>query len=229
VQACTSSEAGSVVGRETTAFARHRAGSPHRVAGAHAEISRTIAIARTTRARVARDDREFAGCVSRHVECIDRGHGRPSGVSRSHRRSAPGEWRDHRVAVDARVTLLDLLREHLGLIGTKKGCNFGECGACTVHLDGRRVNACLVLAAAADGRDVATIEGLDRDGELHPVQQAFVFVDEVDLHASPIGARGIGELGATGVAAAVANAVFYATGKRIRRLPITPAELVAVR
>ena len=84
---------------------------------------------------------------------------------------------DHRVAIDARVTLLDLLREQLQLTGTKKGCNFGECGACTVHLDGRRVNACLVLAAAADGREVTTIEGLDLDGELHPVQQAFIDCD----------------------------------------------------
>jgi xanthine dehydrogenase YagT iron-sulfur-binding subunit len=70
--------------------------------------------------------------------------------------------------------LLDLLREHLQLTGTKKGCNFGECGACTVHLNGRRVNACLVLAAAADGSDVTTIEGLAENGELHPVQQAFI-------------------------------------------------------
>ena len=85
--------------------------------------------------------------------------------------------RDHRVAIDARVTLLDLLRERLGLIGTKKGCNFGECGACTVHLDGARVNACLVLAAAADGREVTTIEGLAESGRLHPVQQAFIDCD----------------------------------------------------
>jgi xanthine dehydrogenase YagT iron-sulfur-binding subunit len=76
--------------------------------------------------------------------------------------------------VDARTTLLDLLREHLQLTGTKKGCNFGECGACTVHLNGRRVNACLVLAAAADGSDVTTIEGLAENGKLHPVQQAFI-------------------------------------------------------
>jgi xanthine dehydrogenase YagT iron-sulfur-binding subunit len=76
--------------------------------------------------------------------------------------------------VDARTTLLDLLREHLQLTGTKKGCNFGECGACTVHLNGRRVNACLVLAAAAEGSDVTTIEGLAEDGKLHPVQQAFI-------------------------------------------------------
>jgi len=82
--------------------------------------------------------------------------------------------RDHQLAADARVTLLDLLREQLQLTGTKKGCNFGECGACTVHLDGRRVNACMVLAAAADGREVTTIEGLAAGGRLHPVQQAFI-------------------------------------------------------
>jgi xanthine dehydrogenase YagT iron-sulfur-binding subunit len=76
--------------------------------------------------------------------------------------------------IDARTTLLDLLREHRQLTGTKKGCNFGECGACTVHLNGRRVNACLVLAAAADGSDVTTIEGLAENGKLHPVQQAFI-------------------------------------------------------
>jgi len=82
--------------------------------------------------------------------------------------------RDHQLVADARVTLLDLLREQLQLTGTKKGCNFGECGACTVHLDGRRVNACMVLAAAVDGREVMTIEGLAQGGALHPVQQAFI-------------------------------------------------------
>jgi len=66
------------------------------------------------------------------------------------------------------------VREQLQLTGTKKGCNLGECGACTVHLDGRRVNACMVLAAAADGRAVTTIEGLADGGRLHPVQQAFI-------------------------------------------------------
>jgi xanthine dehydrogenase YagT iron-sulfur-binding subunit len=84
---------------------------------------------------------------------------------------------EHRVAVDARVTLLDFLRERLGLTGTKKGCNFGECGACTVHVDGRRVNACMVLAASVDGRAVTTIEGLAKGDELHPVQQAFIDQD----------------------------------------------------
>ncbi|MEE1807614.1 (2Fe-2S)-binding protein [Streptomyces sp. BE133] len=81
------------------------------------------------------------------------------------------------VTCDVRATLLDLLRERLRLTGTKKGCNRGECGACTVHLDGRRVNACIVLAASADGSEVTTIEGLARDDELHPVQQAFIEAD----------------------------------------------------
>jgi xanthine dehydrogenase YagT iron-sulfur-binding subunit len=76
--------------------------------------------------------------------------------------------------VDARVTLLDLLREHLDLTGAKKGCNRGECGACTVLLDGRRVNGCLVLAAAADGREVVSVEGLAGGEQLHVVQRAFI-------------------------------------------------------
>ncbi|MDF2233750.1 (2Fe-2S)-binding protein [Albimonas sp. CAU 1670] len=75
---------------------------------------------------------------------------------------------------DPRVTLLDLLRERLGLTGTKKGCDRGQCGACTVIVDGRRVNACMTLAATLDGAEVVTIEGLALDGALHPVQQAFI-------------------------------------------------------
>src|SRR6201984_375460 len=75
---------------------------------------------------------------------------------------------------DPRVTLLDLLRERLDLTGTKKGCDRGQCGACTVILDGRRVNACLTLAISCDGADVVTIEGLARGQTLHPVQTAFI-------------------------------------------------------
>lgn len=79
-----------------------------------------------------------------------------------------------RLALDPRTTLLDALREHLRLTGTKKGCDHGQCGACTVHVDGRRVLACLTLAVAAQGKAITTIEGLARDGELHPMQQAFL-------------------------------------------------------
>jgi xanthine dehydrogenase YagT iron-sulfur-binding subunit len=78
------------------------------------------------------------------------------------------------VQVDSPVTLLDALRDQLDLTGTKKGCDQGACGACTVLLDGKRVVSCLTLAAQCDGREVTTIEGLARDGELHPVQAAFV-------------------------------------------------------
>jgi xanthine dehydrogenase YagT iron-sulfur-binding subunit len=81
---------------------------------------------------------------------------------------------DYQLRLDPRVTLLDALRDLLGLTGTKKGCDQGACGACTVLLDGKRVVSCLMLAAQADGREVTTIEGLSQDGGLHPVQQAFV-------------------------------------------------------
>ncbi|MFI9270809.1 (2Fe-2S)-binding protein [Kitasatospora sp. NPDC052896] len=82
--------------------------------------------------------------------------------------------RSHTLRLDTRVTLLDALRDRLGLVGTKKGCDQGACGACTVHLDGRRVLACLTLAAQAEGRAVTTIEGVrDADGP-HPVQRAFM-------------------------------------------------------
>src|SRR3954454_9900145 len=80
----------------------------------------------------------------------------------------------HELEVDTRTSLLDLLREQLGLTGAKKGCDHGQCGACTVRLDGRRANACLALAVAHDGAEVTTVEGLARDGELHPFQQAFI-------------------------------------------------------
>ncbi|MGR4878361.1 (2Fe-2S)-binding protein [Streptomyces sp. LARHCF249] len=82
---------------------------------------------------------------------------------------------DHVLRLDHRVTLLDALREHLGLTGAKKGCDHGQCGACTVLLDGRRVNACLLLAVAQDGAHVTTVEGLaDPSGVLHPLQRAFI-------------------------------------------------------
>jgi xanthine dehydrogenase YagT iron-sulfur-binding subunit len=80
----------------------------------------------------------------------------------------------HALDLDNRTTLLDVLREHLGLTGTKKGCDHGQCGACTVLLDGRRTNACLVLAVMADGAQVTTVEGLADGEDLHPVQRAFV-------------------------------------------------------
>jgi xanthine dehydrogenase YagT iron-sulfur-binding subunit len=86
--------------------------------------------------------------------------------------------RDYRVAVDVRTTLLDTLREHLGLTGAKKGCDHGQCGACTVMLDGNRVLSCLTLAASLQERAVTTIEGLARpNGDLHPMQQAFIDQD----------------------------------------------------
>ena len=81
---------------------------------------------------------------------------------------------EHALEVDTRTSLLDLLREELGLTGAKKGCDHGQCGACTVLIDGRRANSCLALAVAHDGAEVTTVEGL-ADGELlHPVQAAFV-------------------------------------------------------
>ena len=80
----------------------------------------------------------------------------------------------HKLQIEPRVTLLDCLRERLDLTGTKKGCDHGQCGACTVHINGRRVNSCLTLVAMHQGDDIVTIEGIGQPGKLHPMQAAFV-------------------------------------------------------
>src|SRR3974377_2400799 len=80
----------------------------------------------------------------------------------------------HSLSLDPRTSLLDLLREHLDLTGSKKGCDHGQCGACTVLLEGGRVVSCLTLAVMQDGANVTTVEGLAKDGHLHPLQQAFI-------------------------------------------------------
>jgi xanthine dehydrogenase YagT iron-sulfur-binding subunit len=80
----------------------------------------------------------------------------------------------HALKLDPRTTILDMLREHLDLTGTKKGCDQGQCGACTVLIDGRRVNSCLTFAVMHDGAQITTIEGLATNGSLHPLQQAFI-------------------------------------------------------
>jgi xanthine dehydrogenase YagT iron-sulfur-binding subunit len=80
----------------------------------------------------------------------------------------------HQLSVEPRVTLLDLLREQLDLTGTKKGCDLGQCGACTVHVDGCRVNSCLTLAVIVNGKKITTIEGLAKGDQLHPMQEAFI-------------------------------------------------------
>lgn len=84
---------------------------------------------------------------------------------------------EHDIAVDNRTSLLDMLRERASLPGTKKGCDQGACGACTILVNDRRVNSCLTLAVMHDGDDIVTIEGLERNGRLHPLQQAFIDTD----------------------------------------------------
>jgi len=80
----------------------------------------------------------------------------------------------HALSLDPRTSLLDLLREHLDLTGTKKGCDHGQCGACTVLVNSRRINSCLTFAVMLDGASITTVEGLAKDGKLHPLQQAFI-------------------------------------------------------
>jgi xanthine dehydrogenase YagT iron-sulfur-binding subunit len=84
---------------------------------------------------------------------------------------------EYRLQIDPRTTLLDCLRENIFLTGTKKGCDHGQCGACTVHVDGRRVNSCLSLAVMHEGEEITTIEGIGQPGALHPMQSAFVAHD----------------------------------------------------
>jgi len=82
--------------------------------------------------------------------------------------------KEHRLKLEPRVTLLDALRENLQMFGTKKGCDHGQCGACTVHVNGRRVNSCLSFAIMHQGDEITTIEGLEKNGQLHPMQAAFL-------------------------------------------------------
>jgi len=117
--------------------------------------------------------------VTMTVTLLDKARGETAPARVSPRQPRPlslvvnGQQR--RLALDTRTSLLDALREHLGLTGTKKGCDHGQCGACTVLIDGRRMLSCLTFALMAEGREVRTIEGLSQpDGSLHPMQQAFI-------------------------------------------------------
>ena len=100
-----------------------------------------------------------------------------AGVLPTSRVSLTVNGKRHTITVDNRTSLLDLLREHLGLTGSKKGCNAGACGACSVLVDGRRVNSCLTLAVRLEGAEVTTIEGLADGDRLHPLQRAFIDQD----------------------------------------------------
>src|SRR5688500_252512 len=108
-----------------------------------------------------------AGVGAREARAVDKdAHG-------ERQRDVTVNGRERSMAVDNRTALLDLLRERLGSTGTKKGCNHGACGACTVLLDGTRVNSCLTLAVMHDGAEITTIEGLADGDDLHPLQEAF--------------------------------------------------------
>src|SRR5690242_20180991 len=103
---------------------------------------------------------------------------RPEFMTKSAKLKLEVNGKTHELELEPRVTLLDALREHLFLTGSKKGCDQGQCGACTVHVDGERVLACLTLAAQVEGRAITTVEGLTPEGaDLHPVQAAFLAQD----------------------------------------------------
>src|SRR5881296_1416151 len=101
-------------------------------------------------------------------------HATPSGASTDVEITLRVDGQEYQLAVDTRTTLLDALRENLGITSPKKGCDHGQCGSCTVLLDGRRANSCLALAVAHDGAEVTTVEGLGDGDALHPLQAAFV-------------------------------------------------------
>ncbi|MCM2129607.1 (2Fe-2S)-binding protein [Larsenimonas rhizosphaerae] len=102
-------------------------------------------------------------------------HADPAATPRLHDVELTINGQTHHLSIEPNVVLLDALRERLGLTGAKKGCDHGQCGACTVLVDGRSMNSCLMLASMADGCDITTVEGLAKpDGTLHPVQQAFL-------------------------------------------------------
>jgi len=121
--------------------------------------------------------------IAAAIPLTSRVRGEPANTAAPHDASLPVDvtlrvnGEDHAISIDARTTVLDALREHLGLTGSKKGCDHGQCGACTVLVDGRRVVSCLTLAIAAQGSEISTIEGLSNGDALHPMQQAFIDQD----------------------------------------------------
>ena len=128
------------------------------------------------------------------------------------------------LSIDPRVTLLDVLRERIGLTGTKKGCNHGQCGACTVLVDGRRVNSCLTLAVMTEGAEITTIEGIAKGDELHPMQAAFIKHDGFQCGYCTPGqiCSAVGML--SEVAAGTASAV-TADVREIKRSELTDGEI----
>jgi len=125
----------------------------------------------------------ITGCASAHSDRTGAQSGSPEGLAEQ--RSIQGAMpitvringKDHHLRIDPRTTLLDCIRETVAFTGTKKGCDHGQCGACTVHVNGRRVNSCLSLALLHDGEEITTIEGLGTPDALHPMQAAFLAHD----------------------------------------------------